>query len=88
MPASSGACASARVRGGEPETVVRWELAAAGPGVTRLVFSQSGLAKAETGRVPTGWHVFLERLGAQARVPEFMGRFGELQGVYRSRYGL
>ena len=77
---------------GEPETLVRCELAPDGPGATRLAFTHRGMARPWIGLVLPGRHIHLERLGklmaTGAATPDSLERRRKLQAVYLGHYGL
>ncbi len=70
------------------DTVVRWELAAAGNRV-RLTLTHKRLSRAEAIKHGAGWHAFTDRLSASAdgrEPPDIVERFAQLQDEYGKRY--
>jgi len=76
--------------GDGPASLVRCELSPDGDG-TKLVFHHTGVGFVWIALVLPGWHTHLEMMarlldGQSTQEPE--GRWRELQGLYRERYGL
>jgi uncharacterized protein YndB with AHSA1/START domain len=71
-------------RGPILDTVVRWELAAAGNRV-RLTLTHMRLSEAEAITHRAGWHAFVDRLSARVdgrEAPEIMERYAQLLNEY------
>lgn len=76
-------------RGPVLDSLVRWELAAAGSRV-RLTLTHARLSESEAILHGAGWHAFLDRLSASlngSEPPEIMERIAQLRGPYSERYG-
>ena len=76
---------------GGVETIIRYDLTAAGTRATRLVFTHTGLPHDQMASVLPGWHLYLERLGQMVcdTKPEtdFSDRHAEIRALYGRRYG-
>jgi uncharacterized protein YndB with AHSA1/START domain len=75
------------IPGGEPESVIRWELVQDAAGSTLLTVTHRHLTKSTALGFAPGMHAFLERLAAhldREALPGWMERYAAVQGSYPS----
>jgi uncharacterized protein YndB with AHSA1/START domain len=73
--------------GGEPESIIHWELEKDGDSNVLLTLTHSRLSRSTSGNFAPGWHAYLDRLEASLnneKLPDWSQRFGAVKKLYLS----